>query len=375
MTTEVTKEMESCNERNYGIDLLRIVAMIMIPALHIMGHGGILTATIPLTYHNEAAYFLETAAYCAVNVYALISGYVGYGRKQRYSNIIYLYLQVLFYTIITTVVFAILRPDMISSETIVNAIFPFAYQYYWYFAVYFCLFFFMPFLNAALEHMERRALQGILVAAFMIFSVLPTIFCYDFPGVMRGYSFLWIAILYVVGAYIRKYQVKGAKNNWQNLLGYVVCVLITWLSKIGTESYTAHVYGMPQGGLRLLEYHSPTIVLCAVFLLLFFANLNCNRSNVLVKFIRIFAPASFGVYLFHEEPLIRATAITNRFVGYVSMNIFVMPLAIIGTALGIWLVGSLVDLMRMKLFELLRVRQFCNWVEKNGVKLAKRSLS
>lgn len=181
-------------------------------------------------------------------------------------------------------------------------------------------------MNAAMEHMERRALQGILVAAFMIFSVLPTIFGYDFPGVMKGYSFLWIAILYVVGAYIRKYQVKGAKHNWYNLMGYVVCVLLTWLSKIGTESYMAHVYGTPQGGLRLLEYHSP---------------------------------------------LVRATAITNRFVGYVSMNIFVMPLAIIGTALGIWLVGSIVDLIRMKLFDLLRVRQFCNWVEKNGVKLAK----
>ena len=37
MITDVTKEMEINNERNYGIDLLRIVAMIMIPALHIIG--------------------------------------------------------------------------------------------------------------------------------------------------------------------------------------------------------------------------------------------------------------------------------------------------------------------------------------------------
>lgn len=76
--------------RNYGIDLLRIVAMMMIPLLHVLGHGGILGTLTPLETHYEIAWFLEIACYCAVNVYALISGYVGYGRKQKYANLIQL---------------------------------------------------------------------------------------------------------------------------------------------------------------------------------------------------------------------------------------------------------------------------------------------
>ena len=40
------KEMiDRKNTRNYGIDLFRIVAMIMIPILHTLGHGGIETVS------------------------------------------------------------------------------------------------------------------------------------------------------------------------------------------------------------------------------------------------------------------------------------------------------------------------------------------
>ena len=69
------------NGRNYGIDLLRIISMVMIQILHILGNGGILNASIGAPVRNNVAWFLEIASYCAVNCYALISGYVGYGRK------------------------------------------------------------------------------------------------------------------------------------------------------------------------------------------------------------------------------------------------------------------------------------------------------
>lgn len=32
-------------ERNYGIDLLRVISMIGVMALHVLGHGGVLANT------------------------------------------------------------------------------------------------------------------------------------------------------------------------------------------------------------------------------------------------------------------------------------------------------------------------------------------
>ena len=71
--------LSSMEERNYGIDLLRIVSMMMVVLLHVLGQGGILDGSDPLTVKSETAWLLEIGAYSAVNIYAMISGYVGMG--------------------------------------------------------------------------------------------------------------------------------------------------------------------------------------------------------------------------------------------------------------------------------------------------------
>ena len=73
------EKKDDISRRNYGIDMLRIISMIMIPILHVLGHGGILDATEQLSLKYNVAWFMEIAALCSTNVYGIISGYVGYG--------------------------------------------------------------------------------------------------------------------------------------------------------------------------------------------------------------------------------------------------------------------------------------------------------
>lgn len=70
------QNLSKTTKRNSGIDLLRIISMIMIVTLHLLGHGGILNNLEPFTSGHYSAWTLEIIAYCAVNCYALISGYV-----------------------------------------------------------------------------------------------------------------------------------------------------------------------------------------------------------------------------------------------------------------------------------------------------------
>ena len=81
-------------QRNRGIDLLRMTAMWMVVILHILNKGGVLAAAAPLSAGQGTARLLETAAYCAVNCYGLISGYVGVQRRFRYSGALALWLAV-----------------------------------------------------------------------------------------------------------------------------------------------------------------------------------------------------------------------------------------------------------------------------------------
>ena len=252
------------------------------------------------------------------------------------------------------------KPEVVGLKTLLGAVFPFAYGTYWYFTAYFCLFFFTPFLNLLVEKFEKTTLQNLLASLFFVFSLLPTLFHSDFAVTKNGYSFLWLAVLYIVGAYIKKHGVSFAYKNSKNLYGYIICVLLTWLSRPTIEFVSAKVLGEAKGGDYLIAYTSPTIVLCAVFLLLFFANLKCGK--VVTKFIGFFAPVSFGVYLWHCEPLTYA-ACYNVFVGFASLHPFVMVLAVIGSALCIWLAGSLIDKVRLMLFNMLKLKEFSLWIE------------
>ena len=349
-------------ERNYGIDLLRIISMIMIPTLHVLGHGGILDSAEKMSVKYDLAWLLEIACYCASNVYSLISGYVGYGRKTKYSNIIYLYFQVVFYTVCTTVIAKSIDPALVKENAIQIAFSPVSKSTYWYFSAYFCLFFVAPFLDILVDKCTRKQFEKLLLSLFVVFSLLPAFLYSDFGKTNAGYSFLWLAMLYLVGAYIKKYDVKIYENNNINLLLYAFCVLFTWLSKIIGDLLVTNFDAEPKGRGIFITYTSPTVVLCSVFLLVFFANIKCRKATI--AFVKFFAPVSFGVYLFHEEPIIRDNFIKHCFIQYLDFQPVMMILAVIGTALLIWLVGSLVDRVRLLIFDILHVKQFCGWTEK-----------
>ena len=65
------------NPRHYGIDLLRMLSMYMVCMHHVLLHGGILSGTATEPIKHNIALFFNMSAYCAVNCFALIFGYVG----------------------------------------------------------------------------------------------------------------------------------------------------------------------------------------------------------------------------------------------------------------------------------------------------------
>ena len=71
--------------------------MIMVIVLHVLGVGGIVHTVDATSPTYVPAWLLEFMAYCAVNCYALISGYVGVKSKFRLSGILALWMQVMFF--------------------------------------------------------------------------------------------------------------------------------------------------------------------------------------------------------------------------------------------------------------------------------------
>ena len=197
---------EKKHEKNYGIEWLRILSMYMVAVLHTLGQGGILGSFKQGDLSFSIAWFLETAAFGAVDCFALISGYVGYHSHFRYKKGLRLWFQTFFYTLGITIVFAIFMPEAVTNDQWIAAFFPIMKKQYWYMTAYAGLFILIPILNRAIVNLSGRELLKICIAIFLVFSLIPTLLNETVFGLGGGYSAIWLLLLYICGGFWGKYH-------------------------------------------------------------------------------------------------------------------------------------------------------------------------
>ena len=366
---------KAAGKRNNGIDFCRMLSMLMVLVLHVLGYGGILRNAAALSLNYEAAWLLNILAYGAVNCYALISGFVGVGSNYKPHRIVMLWLQVVFYTLLITFAFSILVPDaVVGGKPWEMAMLPVLFDQYWYFTAYFCMFFFIPVLNYLLHTLDKKQMEKLLLAIVLLFSIYPTIRGEDIFGTRSGYSMLWLSVLYLIGGYIKKYRLADGIGRKKAMFTFLGCILVTWGSKFILEYSSLYKSGEVTGWNYLVSYVSPTILLGAIALLLFFAN-SPMKGKRTSRFIRLFAPAAFSVYLIHLHPLCIDNLLLNRFVSFADKPVLQM-MADIGAVVGtVYVICSLADMVRIKIFKLLRVEQFSMWIVKTAAQSLNRCVN
>jgi len=365
--TEITRE------RNAGIDLFRLLSMFMVVGLHVLGQGGILYSVPSLTLKGEIVWFFEIAMYCAVDCFALISGFLGVNSKRKTTRLVNMTFQIFFYCSIFSIgyiAYSIINNNPLELRFLVKSFFPTLLGGYWYVSAYFCLCLFAPLLDKLLD-LPRAQLKKAMIAVVVVFC------CFSrlqgrVSGLGNGYTFLWIAVLYLLGGYMAKYEPFKKWSIKFNLLGYLACVLLTLLSKILIEIVTVKVLGRPVKTDLLVAYTSPTILLCSIFLFnIFYKVKPCNRIKKVVTF---FAPAAFGVYIIHCQPVVFEKLMKGSLAFFGSYPVyFLIPLAF-AIAVGIFIFCLVIDLLRIKLFKLCRVNKcsekIANLIDKMISKLA-----
>ena len=347
-------------KRNYGIDLLRILATYMIVVLHILGAGGIVRTVDSSSPLYITAWFMEFLAYCAVNCYALISGYVGVYSKFRISSILLLWLQVSSTTLAITCAFYLFGERNVTLQEIWNSCMPLKNQYYWYFTAYVCLYFMTPFLNWFILNIEARMAKRLVLTLMLLFCVIPTFFEADLFVIHNGYSALWLIVLYIVGGIIKRYQAHITIKKRILLCGYLGAVVLTLILKLGIEYLAPRVSFELLGSNFLMNYNSPTMVVAGLCLLLLFMNLDVKKIK---KLISTFAPVTFGVYIIHTHPMMWDRFIVNGFSKFKELGAIELVIAVIVTAIVIFIICSLMELFRIKIFKMLHISEMCRKIE------------
>ena len=338
-------------KRSAGLDLLRSLCMLMVVILHLLGRGGVMAAAVPFTGNYHLTWFWETAAYCAVDCYALLTGYLSVRSRFRPAALLQLWLQVFCYSAGITALFALFY-EQVSPLRFLQSCLPVTFTQYWYFTAYFALYCFAPFFNRLIATLSQAAFRRLLGTGFVLLSVIPTVSGAD-PFVSNdGYSFLWLAALYFGGAYLRLYP-PHSRGCLRRLAGYGGCILTLLAFRAIVEKLMVARTGAVAYGGWLLTYTSPLVLGAAVCLFLCCRDL--RPSAAICRVIDVFTPVSFGVYLFHTQPFIFHRLLNGAAVPLLALPAWLFALAVPAAAAAIFLTGAAVDWVRLLVFRFLRI--------------------
>lgn len=346
--------MKIASKRNFGIDLLRLVAMLMVTTLHILGHGGALGKAAGI--NGNVIWFFEIAAYCAVNCYAMISGYVSYSEQEKpysYSKFASIWLQVVFYGLGITLLWGYLGKITLDAVVIKKCFLPVSTGQYWYFSAYTGLFFVMPWLNRFVRNISKNDMSRFIVVTIILFSCYSNYCNVKYTDVFKlgnGYTFVWLVIMYFIGAWLKKCEIPQKVGGLSAVVAIVVCMVITCGMKFFSKNFSDY----------FVSYISPTVVVMAAGYIIIFSRLKINQ--IFAAIIKFLSPAAFGVYLIHEHALIRNSCISGRFAWIAELPTRQIPFFIITSALAVFLICLVIEKIRLLLFNLLKINKGAEFV-------------
>ncbi len=273
-------------DRNYGIDLLRLVLMFMVCVLHSLGQGGVLSSYEHNTTGYKIFWLMEILCYCAVDSFAIISGYVASKKERKYDKLVNMWFQAFFYSFVITGIFVLIgaRGSWSLGEMIASAT-PVTHTRFWYFTAFFALYFVMPVFNKFFLALSKKTAQKSLIVAFILFSILETFYVPFHTE--AGYSFIWLAILYCIGILAQRAELFKKKKTWTLLILWGACIAFTWLKFLWS------------GSGELINYVSPTILLSGIIMVVLFSRLNL-KGTIISKL----SPLAFGIYLFQMNEVV-----------------------------------------------------------------------
>ena len=324
--------------------------MFFVVILHSLDQGGILYNTAVGSSQYKVAWLLEIFAYCAVDIFALISGYVSYTGKEKrvhFGSYFSLWLQTVFYGMIIVTVFYFALPGKVTFIDYKCAFMPVTKNSYWYFRGYTVVFLLMPFLNYAIFHCRKNTLcktACVIILTASLYSLLADLFSTN-----GGYFPMWLVLLYILGAAIKKCGIGNNIKPYQAAIGIFLLCLFTYLYRLHGISFWVI------NQTSFVTYTSPTILAMAILYVIVFPKIRFSKAAK--KVIGFAAPGAFAVYLLNTQPLLFKYVMKDLFRPLADQSIFKIIVFVIGFSV-LFVIGSiLADRVRIKIFEICKVKE------------------
>lgn len=340
-------------QRDNGLDLLRIICMLMVVTLHFYGHSSLIGEhLVPGTLNWFLGNLIYPFTLVAVDCFVLLSGYFQCTTRFKLKRVVSVWAQVAVYSVALYIAVKLLFGGL-SFSALVKSALPVITDQYWFVTAYLLMYMVSPFLNSMIAAMGKRLHFLCCCVLLGIFSVAHNLaYIYDFGDVNGGYTFLWFCILYIVAAYIRLYVPVEAKHRRWGLLIHGLCALGIGISRFVAHYSTTWLLGAPMLTSFFYSYNSILVVPASIGL--FMAMRTVKVEGKAAKVVGFFAPLAFGVYLIHDHPAVRP-ALWSILKPYAfAQSPWMVPYALV-CVVGIFLVCCLVEWVRRWAFRVFGV--------------------
>ena len=356
-------------ERNPGVDLVRLISMYTV----IIQHFVIIKEFNKYDRYKKQINIFTTVFHWHIDAFAMISGVVGY-KSHKYSNLLYLYLTVLFYSVGINFYFNNIKNHNYKHISFRDdMIYPMIYNRRWYFTSYFGMYLFLPVINNGISIISQYELLLVVISTLGIF-----IFWKDYNkidrdvfGMNKGHTPFFLLTLYVTGAYIGKYR-----KDYSGFKKFIYCLiyasLYLILSYIHYKDYN-NEFNLGSGYyakkirdfIRILfknRHDSGVRVIQSILVILFFMQIKYNKY--IAKVICFLGPLTFSIYLIHLEPIAHDTyfsPIIKNAPSNLSLNsVFYLLLS---KSLKVAFICIVIDYFRFLLFSILRLKKIFIFIE------------
>ena len=325
--------------RDSGFELLRIVSIFMVIFSHFFVHSGFpYTETVSLKNILIGSFAIGEIG---VTCFILISGYFLSSMNFSLNKLLRFSFQLWFYGVSILVFAWIFNTSDMIDKYFLGSIIPF-YSLNWFAKAYLLLYLLFPLINYILKSISKRKFECYLIIFGFIWTVIPVIDLYEHGNVR-----ITVIYIYTIGAYIRMYGISIFKSIYSKIMigifSYIAVIASVAIMIALNKQYT-FISGHENGFLALNSFF---VIIIGLSIFLVFEELRFQYNTK----INLLAKTVFGVYLIHDNPLIkywlwRDLLNTKQF--YASEYLFIY--AVICTVL-IFIVCGSIDYCRIKFIE------------------------
>lgn len=328
--------------RNSSMELLRIICMLMIVAYHYAIYG-FYSQDLVYSPNKALVELLSLGGQFGVSVFVLISGYYMVDKRYSFRKFSLYMGQLWFYTLGSLLLFIVFFPSsgLVTREILSMSLLPISKGYYWFATSFFLLMLLSPYLNCFIKNAGQRLLLSAIVVLLIIYTFLPSLFAIHLSYSSTLARFI---ALYLTAGYVRLYGPGEGSGRRKHRYIFIVLLGLCWAwvlaanflwQHFGLEFFLRYSNYLPQNGIF--------IYVLPLEMFLCFLSFRPTYS----KTINSFAALAFGVYLFHDNQLIR-----SMWQGVFKSSQFAgspwLPLHALGAVLSVYLAGSLIELLRQK---------------------------